>query len=144
MVERTSSIARIGRTRVAARSLASRQVISDDSYGVFFPQFIGPHSIIAKFRLQTRLVIVCASNQQHQRKCRITLRSVCDTFGISIMLEIDAGVECDCVLEIDNDDALDPNQGRKRFRDVSTEGPLSLHGIIGERGAWGSRFFLSP
>ena len=62
--------------------------------------------------------------------------------GFSIMLEIDAGVECDCVLEIDNDDALDPNQGRKRFRDVSTEGSLSLHCIIGERGAWGVPVFF--
>ena len=57
------------------------------------------------------------------------------------MIEIDAGDECDSVLEIDVRYALGPNQGRKRFREVLTEGPLSLHYIIGVRGAWEVRFY---
>ena len=56
------------------------------------------------------------------------------------MINIDAADACDCLSEIDVGDALGPNQGRKRFREAQTEGPLNLYYIIGERGARRARF----
>ena len=57
------------------------------------------------------------------------------------MIEIDAGDECHCVLEIDVGDALGRDQGRRRFRAALTEEPVSLCYIIGESGAWRARFY---